>query len=69
MQLVTLRVEKPDDTHFIKSVEGIHDALVTAVPGLMFGLVFSEASGEFLVTAAGTVHGGVHTVPHRSPPP
>jgi adenosine/AMP kinase len=39
MQLITVKVEKPDDTnvilgqtHFIKSVEDIHEALVAAVP-------------------------------------
>ena len=44
MQLKTVRVEKPDatnfilgQTHFIKSVEDIHEALVGAVPGIKFG--------------------------------
>ena len=50
MQLKTVKIEKPDDTnfilgqtHFIKSVEDIHEALVGAVPGIKFGLAFSEA--------------------------
>ena len=45
MQLKTVRIEKSDDTnfvlgqtHFIKSVEDIHEALVAAVPGVRFGL-------------------------------
>jgi hypothetical protein len=45
MQLITVKIEKPDDTnfilgqtHFIKSVEDIHEALVGAVPGIKFGL-------------------------------
>ena len=56
MQLVTVRIEKPDainfvlgQTHFIKSVEDIHEALVSAVPGIKFGLAFREASGKCLV--------------------
>lgn len=54
-------VEKPDpinfilgQTHFIKSVEDIHEALVTAVPGIKFGLAFCEASGKALVRWSGT---------------
>jgi len=61
MQLITLKIEKPDDTnfvlgqtHFIKSVEDIREALVTAVPGIKFGLAFCEASGECLVRWSGT---------------
>ena len=45
MQLKTVTIEKPDDTnvilgqtHFIKSVEVIHEALAGAVPGIKFGL-------------------------------
>jgi Adenosine specific kinase len=55
MQFKTVKIEKPDDTnfilgqtHFIKSVEDIHEALVTAVPGIKFGLAFCEASGSAL---------------------
>lgn len=61
MQLSTVRIEKPDDTnfilgqtHFIKSVEDIHEALVTAVAGIKFGLAFCEASGKCLVRFSGT---------------
>lgn len=41
MQLTTIRIDKPDatnfilgQTHFIKSVEDIHETLVGAVPGI-----------------------------------
>lgn len=61
---ITLRlvaIEKPDDvnfilgqTHFIKSVEDIHEAMITTVPGAKFGLAFCEASGPCLVRASGT---------------
>ncbi len=61
MNLTTVRIEKPDDlnfvlgqSHFIKTVEDIHEALVTAVPGIKFGLAFCEASGHALVRASGT---------------
>lgn len=40
--------------HFIKSVEDLHEALVTAVPGIKFGIAFCEASGPALVRYSGT---------------
>ena len=47
MNLTTVTIEKPaavnfilGQTHFIKSVEDIHEALVGAVPGIMFGVAF-----------------------------
>ena len=61
MQLITVRVDKPEpanfilgQTHFIKSVEDIHEALVSSVPGIKFGLAFCEASGKCLVRWSGT---------------
>jgi uncharacterized protein len=61
MQLITVKVEKPDatnfilgQTHFIKSVEDIHEAAVGTVPGIKFGLAFCEASGKCLVRHSGT---------------
>jgi adenosine/AMP kinase len=61
MNLSTVKIEKPIEinfilgqTHFIKSVEDIHEALVTAVPGIKFGLAFNEASGKCLVRWSGT---------------
>lgn len=61
MQLFTVPIEKPDDvnfilgqSHFIKTVEDIHEALVTCVPGIKFGLAFCESSGEALVRWTGT---------------
>lgn len=41
-------------SHFIKSVEDIHEALVGAVPGIQFGLAFCEASGSLLIRTSGT---------------
>ena len=61
MQLITVKIDKPEETnfvlgqtHFIKSVEDIHEALVGAVPGIKFGLAFCEASGKCLVRWSGT---------------
>jgi hypothetical protein len=61
MELVTVEIQKPDavnfilgQTHFIKSVEDIHEALAGAVPGIRFGLAFCEASGKCLVRWSGT---------------
>jgi len=61
MELVTVKVRKPEDvnlilgqSHFIKTVEDLYEALVTAVPGIKFGLAFCEASGDCLVRTEGT---------------
>lgn len=61
MEISTVTIEKPDDvnvivgmSHFIKTVEDIHEALVGAVPGIKFGVAFCEASGPALVRHSGT---------------
>ncbi|MBN2506765.1 MAG: adenosine-specific kinase [Verrucomicrobia bacterium] len=61
MELTTVAIEKPEavnvilgQTHFIKSVEDLHEVLVQAVPGIRFGLAFCEASGKCLVRWTGT---------------
>jgi adenosine/AMP kinase len=61
MELSIVSIEKPEavnfilgQSHFIKTVEDIHEALVTAVPGIKFGLAFCEASGACLVRWSGT---------------
>ena len=41
-------------THFIKTVEDLHEALVTAVPNIRFGIAFCEASGPRLIRTSGT---------------
>jgi adenosine/AMP kinase len=60
----TIKIQKPDDdftvniiigqTHFIKSVEDIHEALMNSVPGIKFGLAFCEASGPKLIRYSST---------------
>ncbi len=61
MELSLYKIEKPEDTnfilgqsHFIKTVEDIHEVMVSAVPGIKFGLAFCEASGKCLVRTSGT---------------
>jgi len=61
MELVLVTIEKPEalnfilgQSHFIKTVEDLHETLVQAVPGIKFGLAFCEASGVALVRASGT---------------
>lgn len=61
MELKLVPIEKPEainfvlgQTHFIKSVEDIHETMVTQVPGIKFGLAFCEASGKCLVRWSGT---------------
>ncbi len=44
-------------SHFIKTVEDLHEALVNSVPGIKFGLAFCEASSDCLVRSSGTDDG------------
>ena len=60
MELLTVKIDKPEDanvilgqSHFIKTVEDLHEALVSSVPNIKFGLAFCEASGPCLVRASG----------------
>jgi adenosine/AMP kinase len=61
MELKLVNIEKPEtlnfvlgQSHFIKTVEDIHEAMVAAVPGIKFGLAFCESSGPALVRTTGT---------------
>ncbi|MBS7650412.1 MAG: adenosine-specific kinase [Candidatus Bathyarchaeia archaeon] len=63
VQFKLVKVEKPTDvnvilgqSHFIKTVEDLYEAIVGTVPGAKFGLAFSESSGPCLVRHAGTDH-------------
>jgi len=60
MQLTTVRLEVPEggniilgQTHFIKSVEDLYEAMVNTVPQMKFGLAFNEASGPCLTRVEG----------------
>jgi len=61
MELEVVKIENPGElnfilghSHFIKTVEDVHEALVNTVPGIKFGLAFCEASGKRLVRWSGT---------------
>lgn len=61
MNLSAVAIEKPEavnfilgQSHFIKTVEDLHEALINSVPGIKFGLAFCEASGKCLVRWSGT---------------
>jgi adenosine/AMP kinase len=61
MDISAVKIEKPEpinfilgQSHFIKTVEDLHEALVGGVPGIRFGVAFCEASGKCLVRCAGT---------------
>lgn len=61
MELSVVQIQKPEtvnfifgQSHFIKTVEDLHETLVSAVPGVKFGLAFCEASGKCLVRWSGT---------------
>lgn len=61
LKLATVPIQKPEplnfvlgQTHFIKSVEDIHETLVSSVPGIRFGVAFCEASGKCLIRCSGT---------------
>jgi len=61
MNLIGVSIEKPPEinfilgqSHFIKTVEDIHEMMITTVPGIKFGLAFNEASSKCLVRTTGT---------------
>jgi adenosine/AMP kinase len=60
MEFLTVEIEKPEDvnvilgqSHFIKTIEDVYEALVGTSPHLRFGIAFCEASGPCLVRRAG----------------
>jgi hypothetical protein len=60
MDISIVRIEKPEDvnfilgqSHFIKTVEDIHEAIVSTAPRMRFGLAFCESSGPALVRWSG----------------
>lgn len=60
LEFRSVRMEFPADTniivgqtHFIKTVEDIYEAVATIVPQAKFGLAFNEASGACLTRADG----------------
>lgn len=61
MEILTVSIEKPEEinfilgqSHFIKTVEDLHEALINSMPGIKFGIAFCEASGPCLIRHSGT---------------
>lgn len=72
MELKAIRLEIPEganlifgQTHFIKSVEDIYEAIVNASPQMKFGVAFNEASGPCLTRVDGNDE-GLKTVAARN---
>jgi hypothetical protein len=64
MELKCVSIDNPEglnfvlgQSHFIKTVEDIHEAMVNAVPMAKFGVAFCEASDKCLVRYSGTDEG------------
>ena len=64
MEIISIKISPSEgtnviigQTHFIKSAEDLHEALVSSVPEIKFGLAFCEASGDCLVRHEGTDSG------------
>src|SRR5580658_6062115 len=60
MELKAIRLEIPEDgnlilgqSHFIKTVEDLYEAIVNSVPQMKFGIAFNEASGACLTRVDG----------------
>ena len=60
MEIKLVKIEKPEDmnfilgqSHFIKTVEDIHEAIVQTASTMKFGIAFCEASGPCLVRFSG----------------
>ena len=60
LEIKSVEIEKPEDmnfilgqTHFIKTIEDIYEAMVNSVPGAKFGIAFCEASGACKVRSEG----------------
>jgi adenosine/AMP kinase len=60
MDIKIVRIEKPEEmnfilgqSHFIKTVEDLHEAIVSTAPQMKFGLAFCESSGPALVRYSG----------------
>jgi adenosine/AMP kinase len=64
MELLVVPLQNPDglnvivgQSHFVKTVEDVHEALAGASPHIRFGIAFCEASGPRLVRRSGNDDG------------
>jgi adenosine/AMP kinase len=61
VELTTVPIDKPADmnfilgqSHFIKTIEDLHEAIVQTAPQMKFGIAFCESSGPALVRRTGS---------------
>lgn len=61
MEITTIRIEKPDTVHVVlgqahnvKTIEDIQESVTAAVPGIVLGIAFCEATGKRLVRCLGS---------------
>ena len=73
MHLTTVQIDKPEEinfilgqSHFIKTIEDLHEAMVNTVPGIKFGAAFCEASGKCLVRWSGTDEAMIELARHNA---
>jgi hypothetical protein len=64
MKLIKVEIKKPPEmnfilgqTHFIKSVEDLYEAIITTAPQAKFGIAFCESSGPCLIRSEGNDEG------------
>ena len=60
METQVVKIDKPEEmnmilgqSHFIKTVEDLHETMASSAPGARFGLAFCESSGPRLVRSSG----------------
>jgi adenosine/AMP kinase len=60
IKIKSVKIEKPDEmnfifgqTHFIKSLEDLYEAMIISTPDAKFGIAFCEASGECKIRSIG----------------
>lgn len=61
MKLTTILIEKPNPAHVVlgqahdvKTIENMHETMLSAVPGTVFGIAFCEGAGKRLVRCVGS---------------
>lgn len=64
LDIAIIRIKKPDEvnlilgqSHFIKTVEDLYEALINSVPEIKFGLAFAESSGACKIRSEGNEPG------------
>ncbi len=73
MEIVVFKISNPENlnlifgqSHFIKTVEDVHEALVNSTPGIKFGIAFCEASDKRLVRWSGNDKSLIELAQHNA---